>query len=122
MPDDGLAVEGEVELALLPAAHLAGAEEDGDGLALVRGPAPGPTAMSVPGTRYQRSMKQVRPLVFEPSPDAFDGLVVAGVVAQEDVVGPAGGVHRRHASLATGARGHGLERGEARAHLRQPGG
>ena len=35
-PGDGLAVEGEVLLALLPAAHLAGAEEDDDGLALLK--------------------------------------------------------------------------------------
>ena len=37
IPATRLAVEGEVLLALLPAAHLAGPEEDGDGLAPVEG-------------------------------------------------------------------------------------
>ena len=43
-------------------------------------------------------------MVLEPPADAFDGLMVAGVVAQEDVVGPGGRVHRRLASLSAVSR------------------
>ena len=101
---------------MLPAAHLAGAEEDGDGLALLQG--------LFQGRRPRRAGDEIpavheagQAVVLEPPADAFDGRIVAGVVAQEDVVGAGEGVHRRHAFLATGARGHGLERVEAPLNL-----